>query len=180
MSRSEKTDEIRDRDTNCGESWATGGRLRHRFAICDESSPPLTHCRRFTTPLSARNLFTDIMDGASRSLALSMGMSLENQALQTCDAQNGRFQKTHFAQNGRFRCRIPQLPPLATAAKRGKHKRHGKDAKTDLKSPPGKGSPGGRERKRERIRKAYLAASFFLPSADLSPLFGMTQNLSSG
>ena len=29
-------------------------------------------------------------------------------------------------------------------------------------------------------KKTYLEASFFLPSADLSPFFGMTQNLSSG
>ncbi len=170
MSRFEKTAEIRDRDTNCGESWATGGRLRHRSAICNKSSPAPTHCRRFATPLSARNLFTGIMDGASRSLAMSMGISLENQALQTCDAQNGRF-----------RCRIPQLPPLATAAKKGKHERHGKRREDRHEKPTReKGARVGGKGREKESEKAYLAASFFLPSVDLSPLFGMTQNLSSG
>ena len=71
--------------------------------------------------------------------------------------------------------RLPQPP------KKGKHKRHGKDAKTDMKKPTReKGDRVGGKGREKESEKAYLAASFFLPSADLSPLFGMTQNLSSG
>ena len=160
VSRFEKTAEIRDRDTNCVElrrSAAINDRSQPVFACTTHFPPSPTHYRRFAAPFGVRNPSIGIVVSASLTSSMSMGISPENPALQTCDAQNGQFQKADFAQNGRFRCRILRLlPPVTATEKTGRREaqKARKDAKEGMKKPTrGKGNPGGQERKRRNQKR---------------------------